>query len=113
MRFGASEYVEGIDTIFAVDEAEGKMVWNNEAFESGTARFCADLTGALYGVFLGPLPGNCTASELRVKNRKLAKTGPLLPGFYVVYANCYSFINDSCLVSKLARACSSPAYVAW
>lgn len=76
MRFVASEYVEAIDTIFAVNEAEGKMVWNNEAFENGTARFCADQTGALYGVFSGPLPGNCTASELKVQNRKLSKTSP-------------------------------------
>ncbi|CAF9936274.1 MAG: hypothetical protein ALECFALPRED_006750 [Alectoria fallacina] len=68
MRFGASEYVEAIDNIFAVDEGEGKMVWNNEMFEDGTARFCADSTGALYGVFLGPLPEDCTATELRVQN---------------------------------------------
>ena len=74
MRFEASEYVEAIDGIFAVDEAEGKMVWNNEAFEDDTARFCADPTGALYAVFLGPLPGNCTPTELSVQNRKLAKT---------------------------------------
>lgn len=72
MRFGASEYVEAIDSIFAVDEAEGKMVWNNGAFSDGTARFCADSTGALYAVFSGPLPGNCTATELRVENCKLA-----------------------------------------
>ena len=76
MRFGASEYVEAIDSIFAVDEAEGKMVWNNEAFSDGTARFCADPTGALYAVFLGPLPENCTATELTVRDRKLAKTKP-------------------------------------
>ena len=76
MRFGASEYVEAINTIFAVDEAKAQMVWNNEAFENGTARFCADLTGTLYGVFSGPLPGNCTATELKVQNCKWAKTGP-------------------------------------
>ena len=73
MLFEASEYVEAIDSIFAVDETEGKMVWNNEAFQDGTARFCADPSGALYAVFLGPLPGNCTLTELSVKNRKLAK----------------------------------------
>ena len=70
MRFEASEYVEAIDSIFAVDEAEGKMVWNNEAFSDGAARFCTDPVGTLYGVFLGPLPPNCTASELNVKDRK-------------------------------------------
>ena len=74
MPFQASEYVESIDSIFAVDEAEGKMVWNNEAFQDGTARFCADPTGALYAVFLGPLPGNCIATELTVKDRKLGET---------------------------------------
>ena len=74
MRFEASEYVEAEDSIFAVDETEGKMVWNNEAFQDGTARFCADLTGALYAVFLGPLPGNCMLTELSVKNRKMAMT---------------------------------------
>ena len=79
MRFGASAYVEAIDSIFAVDEAGGKMFWNNEAFSDGTARFCADPSGALYGVFSGPLPVNCTATDLRVKNRKLAKTTPWLP----------------------------------
>ena len=68
--------MEAIDSIFAVDEAEGRMVWNNETFENGTARFCADSTGALYGVFSGPLPRNCTAAELRVQNRKLSKTRP-------------------------------------
>ena len=73
MLFEASEYVEAIDSIFAVDETEGKMVWNNEAFQDGTARFCADPTGALYAVFLGPLPGSCTLTELSVRNRKLAK----------------------------------------
>lgn len=73
MRFGASEYVEAIDNIFAIDEAQEKLVWNNEAFSDGTARFCADLTGALYGVFSGPLPGNCTATELRVQNRELRR----------------------------------------
>ena len=73
MLFEASEYVEAIDSIFAVDETEEKMVWNNEAFQDGTARFCADPSGALYAVFLGPLPGNCTLTELSVKNRKLAK----------------------------------------
>ena len=73
MLFEASEYVEAIDSIFAVDETEEKMVWNNEAFQDGTARFCADPTGALYAVFLGPLPGNCTLTELSVRNRKLAK----------------------------------------
>lgn len=76
VRFEASKYVEAIDSIFAVDEAEGRMVWNNEEFEDGTARFCADPTGALYGIFLGSLPGNCTATELRVQNRKLAETRP-------------------------------------
>lgn len=74
MRFGPAEYVEAIDSIFAVQEDEGKMVWNNDAFFGGTARFCADLTGALYGVFSGPLPGNCTTSELRVQDRKFSKT---------------------------------------
>ncbi|CAD6591452.1 MAG: hypothetical protein ASARMPRED_005395 [Alectoria sarmentosa] len=63
MRFGASEFVEAIDNIFAVDEGEGEMVWNNEMFEDGTARFCADSTDALYGVFLGSLPENCTATD--------------------------------------------------
>ena len=71
MPFQASEYVESIDSIFAVDEAEGKLVWNNEAFSDGTARFCADPAGALYAVFLGPLPGDCIATEMTVKDRKL------------------------------------------
>ena len=75
MRFQASEYLEAIDSIFAVNEAEGKMVWNNEAFDNGTARFCADETDTLYGVFLGPLPANCTVTELRVQNRTSMKTG--------------------------------------
>ena len=82
MRFGASAYVEAVDSIFAVDEAEGKMFWNNEAFSDGAARFCADPSGALYGVFSGPLPENCTATNLRVKNRKLAKTTPSPPESY-------------------------------
>lgn len=72
MLFEASEDVEAIDSIFAVDETEGKIVWNNEAFQDGTARFCADPAGALFAVFLGPLPGNCTLTELSVRNRKLA-----------------------------------------
>ena len=72
MLFEASEHVEAIDSIFAVDETEEKMVWNNEAFQDGTARFCADPAGALYAVFLGPLPENCTLTELSVRNRKLA-----------------------------------------
>ena len=70
MRFGASESVQAIDNTFAVDEASGRMVWNNNAFSDGTARFCKDPAGALYAVFSGPLPGNCTATELRVQNRK-------------------------------------------
>ena len=70
MRFGASESVQSIDNTFAVDEASGRMVWNNNAFSDGTARFCNDPAGALYAVFSGPLPGNCTATELRVQSRK-------------------------------------------
>ena len=70
MRFGASEFPQPIDNTFAVDEASGRMVWNNNAFSNGTARFCNDPAGALYAVFSGPLPGNCTATELRVQNRK-------------------------------------------
>ena len=85
MRFGASEFVEAIDNIFAVDEGEGEMVWNNEMFEDGTARFCADSTDALYGVFLGSLPENCTATELRVQNRELAKTGPWPSEFCMIF----------------------------
>ena len=81
MRFEASEYVEAIDSIFAVDETEGRLLWNNEAFQDEEARFCADPNGALYGVFLGPLPGNCTPTELRVQNRKLAKTIMWSSGF--------------------------------
>ena len=76
MRFGASEYVEAIDSIFAVNEAEGKMVWNNDAFADGTARFCADPSGTLYAVFLGPLPPNCTATELSIRDRKSTQIGP-------------------------------------
>lgn len=87
-RLWASEYDEAIDSIFAVDEAEGKMVWNNEAFEDGTARFCADLTGALYGVFLGPLPENCTAAELRVQNREWTKTRLWAAEFCTIFADC-------------------------
>lgn len=87
MLFRASEYVEAIDSIFAVDEARGTIVWNNEAFSGGTARFCADPAGALYGVFLGPLPGNCTATELRVQDRKLVKTSPWPPEICIVLAD--------------------------
>ena len=70
MRFGASESVQSIDNTFAVDEASGRLVWNNNAFSDGTARFCDDPAGALYAVFSGPLPENCTATELTVQNRK-------------------------------------------
>ena len=70
IRFGASESAQPIDNTFAVDEASGRLVWNNNAFSDGTARFCNDPAGALYAVFSGPLPGNCTATELRVQNRK-------------------------------------------
>ena len=70
MRFGASEFVQPIDNTFAVDEASGRLVWNNDAFSDGTARFCNDPAGALYAVFSGPLPENCTATELRVQSRK-------------------------------------------
>lgn len=87
MRFQASEYVEAIDSIFAVNEAEGKMVWNNEAFDNGTARFCADEIGTLYGVFLGALPVNCTVTELRVQNGMLVKTGSWLPEFCSIFAD--------------------------
>lgn len=87
MRFQASEYVESIDSIFAVNEAEGKMVWNNEAFDNDTARFCADETGALYGVFSGPLPVNCTVTELKVKNSMLVETRPCLPEFCKIFAD--------------------------
>ena len=76
MRFGASEYAEAIDSIFAVDEAAEEMVWNNEAFSDGTARFCADSFGTLYAVFLGPLPPNCTATKLGIKDGKLAEIRP-------------------------------------
>ncbi len=88
MRFAASEYVEAIDTIFAVDEAQGRIFWNNEAFDNGTARFCADISGTLYGVFSGPLPGNCTATELNVQNRELAKTRTRPLEFRVICADC-------------------------
>lgn len=110
--FRASEYVDAIDSIFAVDEAEGRMVWNNNAFSDGTTRFCADPTGTLYGVFSGPLPGNCTATELRVKNRKSAKTVPWSPAFCMTFADYSSSVSDSCLLSRLAKACFSAAYVA-
>ena len=88
MRFAASEYVNAIDNIFAVDEAEGRIVWNNKAFENGTARFCADRSGALYGVFSGPLPGSCTAAELKVQDRKLVKTRPGPSEFRTVFSKC-------------------------
>ena len=65
MRFGASVYVEGIGNIFAVDEAEGKMGWNIEVSEDGTAGCFADVMGILYGVFLGLLVDNCRVFELR------------------------------------------------
>ena len=98
MRFAASEYVEAIDSIFAVDEAEAKMVWNNKAFADGTARFCADPTGTLYAVFLGPLPENCTATELKVKDRKFGTT-KLWPTDFCptnLRANLSSLIAGTC-----------------
>ena len=88
MRFEASEYAEAIDSIFAVDEAEGKMVWNNNAFQDGTTRFCADPTGALFAVFLGPLPGNCTLTELSVKSRTLTVTILWILEFRTFGAGC-------------------------
>lgn len=100
MRFGASEFVQTIDDTFAVDEANGRMVWNNNAFSDGTARFCTDPAGALYAVFSGPLPGNCTATELNVQNRKWQRGehSQTYPTWYLLTAH---LSTHSCLLRTL------------
>ena len=103
MRFGASEFAQAIDNTFAVDEANGRMVWNNNAFSDGTARFCADPAGALYAVFSGPLPENCTAAELRVQNRKW-QGGDRSHRHSAWYLLTARFSTYSCLLRTLVYA---------
>ena len=110
MRFGASEFAQPIDKTFAVDEASGRLVWNNDAFSDGTARFCNDPAGALYAVFSGPLPENCTATELRVQSRKWQGEGRSQSRFvrYLLTAHLSTY---SYLLRTLVYAESSPTYI--
>lgn len=62
-RLKASAHIEAIDSIFAI-AGDGTLVWNNDAFDHGTARFGSDSAG-LYGVFHGMLPSQLTAVFLR------------------------------------------------
>lgn len=70
-RLNASAHIEAIDSIFAI-AGDGTLVWNNDAFDHGTARFGSDSAG-LYGVFHGMLPSQLTAVFLRAMDRRSHK----------------------------------------
>ena len=69
-RFSTSDSVQALDGIFAV-ATDGSLVWHNEDFDERTARFGADSTGILYGVYSGSMPTNYTRVTLKVMDSEL------------------------------------------
>lgn len=67
-RLSASDSVEAIDGIFAVAKDQ-TLVWNNDAFENGTARFGTDYFG-VYAVFQGTISARLTEVSLKVTDRR-------------------------------------------
>lgn len=72
-RFGTSEDVEALDGIFAIAPGE-VLMWNNDAFEGGSARFGADTVGVVSAFFSGPLASNYVAVSLEARGSKLTIT---------------------------------------
>lgn len=66
-RLSASNSVEAIDGIFAV-ATDQTLVWNNDAFENGTARFGTDSAG-VYGVFQGVFSPQLSEVSLKAIDR--------------------------------------------
>lgn len=70
-RLSTSGSVEAIDSIFAIS-TDQTLVWNNDAFENGTARFGTDSAG-VYGVFQGALSPRLAEVSLKAIDRRSHK----------------------------------------
>ena len=64
-HFAVTHIPKAVTTKFAT--TDGFLFWDNEAFQDGTARFCATpgFNSSLYAVFEGPIGLGCTQATLR------------------------------------------------
>ena len=71
--FTPSSTVEAIDTLFALT-SNGTVIWMNDAFTGGYARYGADASGVIYAFFNGSVPAGDTEVILTAVARESTPT---------------------------------------